>query len=166
MNTIHKIFAIGTMSAILLGGCAGTDPFSTRSSNTYPDNSYPDNRSSNSARVISYGVIDSIDTVRSNNNASGSPIGIGTVIGGVVGGVVGNQVGAGNGKTAATAAGVVGGAIVGHELEKNRNNDTTYNYRIGVRLENGSYENFTQNNIGNMRVGDRVPIDNGQVTRY
>ena len=117
MNTIHKIFAIGTMSAILLGGCAGTDPFSNNSSNTYPNNSYPDNRSS-SARVTSYGVVDSIDTVRTNSKASGSPIGIGTVIGGVVGGVVGNQVGKGDGKTAATAVGAVGGAIVGHELEK------------------------------------------------
>ena len=165
MNTSHKIFAIGTMSAILLGGCAGTDPFSNNSSNNYPNNSYPDNRSSNSARVISYGVVDSIDTVRPNNT-SGSPIGVGTVIGGVVGGVLGNQVGQGNGKTAATAAGVVGGAIVGHELEKNRNNNTTYNYRVGVRLDNGNYENFEQNDIGNMRVGDRVRIENGAVTRY
>jgi outer membrane lipoprotein SlyB len=165
MNTIHKIFAIGTMSAILLGGCAGTDPFSNNSSNTYPNNSYPDNRSS-SARVTSYGVVDSIDTVRTNSNASGSPIGIGTVIGGVVGGVVGNQVGSGNGRTAATAVGAVGGAIVGHELEKNRNNNTANNYRVGVRLDNGSYENFEQSNIGNMRVGDRVRIENGVVTRY
>lgn len=162
MNTIHKIFAIGTMSTILLGGCAGTDPYSTRSNNPYPDN----NRSSDSARTTSYGVIDSIDSVRSDSNASGSPIGIGTVIGGVVGGVVGNQVGGGNGKTAATAAGVVGGAIVGHELEKNRSNDGSYSYRIGVRLDNGRYENVTQNNIGNMRVGDRVRIENGEVTRY
>ena len=166
MNTIHKFFAIGTMSAILLGGCAGTDPFSTRSNNAYPDNSYPDNRSSDASHSISYGVIDSINSVRSDSNASGSPIGIGTVIGGVVGGVVGNQVGSGNGKTAATAAGVVGGAYVGHQLEKNRSNDGTYNYRIGVRLDNGRYETFQQNNIGNMRVGDRVRIDNGEVTRY
>ena len=160
MKTSYKLFAIGTMSTILLGACAGTDQYATRSNNPYPDN-----RVSDSARTTAYGVVDSIDSVRSSNT-SGSPIGIGTVIGGVVGGVVGNQVGGGNGKTAATAVGVVGGAIVGHELEKNRSNANPDSYRIGVRLNNGRYENFTQNNIGDMRVGDRVRIDNGQVTRY
>ena len=161
MNTIHKIFAVSTMSAVLLGGCAGTDPFSTGSSN-----SYPDNRSSDT-RATRYGVVDSIESVRADNNASGSPIGVGTVIGGVVGGVVGNQVGSGNGRTAATAVGAVGGAIVGHELEKSRNNNNSaYNYRIRVRLDNGGYDTFTQNNAGNLRVGDRVRIDNSEVTRY
>ncbi len=169
MYTFQKALAMSALGAILLGGCA-SDPFSTRSdnypNNNYPSNtSYPDNRT-HTSNTISYGVIDSIETVNSNNTTSNSSIGVGTVLGGVVGGVVGNQVGSGNGRTAATAVGAVGGAIIGHELEKNRNQGTTYNYRVGVRLDNGGYDNVMQNSIGNLRVGDRVRIENSVVTRY
>ena len=38
---------------------------------------------------------------------------IGTIAGGVAGGVVGNQFGGGNGKTALTVLGAVGGALAG-----------------------------------------------------
>lgn len=40
----------------------------------------------------------------------------GTMVGAGVGGLAGNQFGKGKGKTAATAAGVVGGAVLGHAL--------------------------------------------------
>jgi outer membrane lipoprotein SlyB len=155
MKTSHKILAVA--GAILLSGCAST----------YPDSSYsnpqPDYRSSNSPQYASaYGVIDAIDTVQTNGNSTSSPIGVGTVIGGVVG----NQIGGGTGKTIATAAGVVGGAVVGHQIEKSRSTSNQYTYRIKVRMDNGSYASYTQNNIGDMRPGDRVRIDNGQVTRY
>lgn len=162
MKTFHKVLAIAGVSVILLGGCASTNPYPDTRSN----NPYPDNRSGNSPRYITaYGVVDSINTVQTDGNGS-SPIGIGTVIGGVVGGVLGNQVGGGTGRTVATAAGAVGGAVVGHQIEKNRNNANSNAYRIGVRLNNGAYENFTQDNIGDMRVGDRVRIDNDRVSRY
>ncbi|MHB1247758.1 MAG: glycine zipper 2TM domain-containing protein [Sulfuriferula sp.] len=162
MKTFHKVFALAAMGTILLGGCASTDPYSDTRSNPYPDS-----RSGNSQRYITaYGVVDSINTVQNNSNSSDSPIGIGTVIGGVVGGVLGNQVGGGTGRTVATAAGAVGGAVVGHQIEKNRNNAHANIYRISIRLNNGAYENFTQDSIGDMRVGDRVRIDNGHVSRY
>jgi uncharacterized protein YcfJ len=40
--------------------------------------------------------------------------GCGTLVGAGAGGYAGNQFGKGSGKTAATAAGVVGGGLVGH----------------------------------------------------
>lgn len=43
----------------------------------------------------------------------------GSIIGGVAGGILGNQVGGGNGRTVATAAGAIAGAIVGDRLENN-----------------------------------------------
>jgi len=155
MKTYQKVFVLTAFSALVLGGCAN---------NPYPQQNNPDQAySSNAPRYSSgYGVIDSIRVVQKDSN--GSPIGIGTVIGGVVGGVLGNQVGGGTGRTVATAAGAVGGAVVGHEIEKNRNNNSTA-YRISVRLNNGAYETYTQDRIGDMRVGDRVRIDNGHVTR-
>jgi len=43
----------------------------------------------------------------------------GTLVGAGAGGYVGNQFGKGSGKTAATAAGVVGGGLLGHALTGN-----------------------------------------------
>lgn len=156
MKTFHKVFLIAAASVFMLGGCANNTPYS--------DQNYPNQGANSTPRYASgYGVIDSINAVQTDNN--GSPIGIGTVIGGVVGGVLGNQVGGGTGRTVATAAGAVGGAVVGHEIEKNRNANSRA-YRIGVRLNNGAYETYTQDSIGDMRVGDRVRINNGHVTSY
>jgi outer membrane lipoprotein SlyB len=82
-----------------------------------------------------------------------------------VGGVLGHQVGGGTGKDIATAAGVVGGAVVGHEIEK-RNQQQQDVYRIRVRLDNGGSQTMTQQSINDLRVGDRVRIENGNVYRY
>ncbi len=43
-------------------------------------------------------------------------MGCGTLVGAGAGGLAGNQFGKGKGKDAATAAGVIGGGILGHEL--------------------------------------------------
>jgi outer membrane lipoprotein SlyB len=87
------------------------------------------------------------------------------VVGGVVGGVLGHQVGGGSGKDIATAVGVVGGAVVGHQIQK-RNQQQPESYRLQVRLENGSYQTVMQDSIEGLRVGDRVRIDNGRAYRY
>jgi uncharacterized protein YcfJ len=50
-------------------------------------------------------------------DSQGHPI-LGTLAGGAIGGFAGNQFGHGKGKTAATAAGVLGGAAIGHHLGK------------------------------------------------
>jgi uncharacterized protein YcfJ len=50
----------------------------------------------------------------------------GSVTGAVVGGVIGNQVGSGDGKKVATAAGVIGGGIAGHEIQEGMQERNTY----------------------------------------
>lgn len=45
----------------------------------------------------------------------------GTVLGGAAGGVIGSQIGDGSGQTAATIAGVAGGALLGREYIPTRN---------------------------------------------
>ena len=46
-----------------------------------------------------------------------SKSGAGAIMGAIAGGAMGNAVGAGNGKTAATMIGIVGGAVVGNNIE-------------------------------------------------
>ncbi len=50
----------------------------------------------------------------------GGTTGAGAVIGGVAGGVLGNQIGHGSGRAAATALGVIGGAVLGNTIEGNQ----------------------------------------------
>jgi uncharacterized protein YcfJ len=47
--------------------------------------------------------------------------GAGAVVGGLAGGVIGNQIGGGSGRAAATALGVIGGALLGNRVESNTN---------------------------------------------
>lgn len=47
----------------------------------------------------------------------GQKSGAGALMGAIAGGVIGNQIGNGSGRTAATAVGLVGGAILGDRIE-------------------------------------------------
>lgn len=111
---------------------------------------------------VNYGIVDSI---QATNVAPAGGIGAGTVIGGLLGGVLGNQVGGGTGNTVATIAGVVGGAVAGNQIEKNTNRGGPA-YNVRVRLNNGAYQDFGQDNVSDLRPGDRVRIENGRVYRY
>jgi uncharacterized protein YcfJ len=53
--------------------------------------------------------------------------GAGAVVGGVAGGVIGNQFGGGSGRAAATALGVIGGALLGNRVESNTNQPQVQN---------------------------------------
>ncbi|MBL0351692.1 MAG: hypothetical protein IPP03_03005 [Dechloromonas sp.] len=86
-----------------------------------------------------YGTVQSIELVRQDR--AGSTIGLGTI------------------------AGAAGGAYVGHELE-NRNQQQADAYRVTVRMEDGSNQTLMQNTSDDIRVGDRVRIENGVARRY
>ena len=53
------------------------------------------------------------ETVYSGNRTSGA----GAVMGAIAGGAAGNAIGKGNGRAAATAIGVIGGAVLGNQIE-------------------------------------------------
>ena len=91
------------------------------------------------------------------------PVNKGTVIGGIAGGVIGHQIGSGRGKTAATVAGTIGGAVIGNEIEKKQ--QATPRYRIAVRLDSGSSLIVEETRDLNLRVGDRVRIEDGHISR-
>ena len=153
---INRIVVAALLAAsTFIAGCAAPG---------YPQASspYPAPAGQQQGYYASYGVVDSIQVV--NGGAPGG-MGVGTVVGGVVGGLLGNQVGGGTGRAVATAAGVVGGAVVGNQVEqRNRQGGTAY--QIGVRLDNGSYQTYTQESVGDLNIGNRVRVDNGRVYRY
>jgi outer membrane lipoprotein SlyB len=111
-----------------------------------------------------YGTIEAIEIYRTNDN---QPVNVGTVLGGVAGGVIGHQIGNGRGNTAATIAGAIGGAVVGNEIEKKRVQGSRYriSYRITVRLDFGSALIIEDARDVNLRIGDRVRVENNRISR-
>jgi uncharacterized protein YcfJ len=106
------------------------------------------------------GQVEAIEIYRTSDNKL---VNGGTVIGGIAGGVIGHQIGSGRGNTAATIAGALGGALVGNEIEKKQEQATRY--RITVRLDSGSSLIIEDQRDLNLRVGDRVRVDDGHIRR-
>jgi outer membrane lipoprotein SlyB len=97
------------------------------------------------------GVVESVQAL----TRKGEGTGVGAVAGGVVGGLIGHQMGAGQGKTAMTVLGAVGGGLAGNEVEKRARATTVYQVR--VRTNAGKLRTFEQASAP--PVGQRVRID-------
>jgi outer membrane lipoprotein SlyB len=105
------------------------------------------------------GTVTDVKTVKIEGQASG----VGAVTGGVLGGVVGHQVGGGRGQDLATIGGVVGGAYVGHQVEKKAKSGIRYH--VFVEMEDGSSKTFKYSSKTSYQVGDRVKVKNGKLIR-
>jgi outer membrane lipoprotein SlyB len=89
----------------------------------------------------------------------GAGTGLGAVAGGVLGAVVGNQVGGGNGRTAATVLGALGGGWAGNSVEKKMKKETLYQVR--VRMENGGSRTFEV--ATPVSAGSHVTVEGGSL---
>jgi len=112
------------------------------------------------ATRVDHGTVEAIEIYRS---ADTPPINTGSVLGGIAGGVVGHQIGGGRGNTAATIAGAIGGAVVGNEIEKKQAHSSRY--RISVRLDSGGSLIVEDTRDMNLRVGDRVRVEDSRIDR-
>ena len=83
-----------------------------------------------------------------------------------MGGVLGHQIGGGSGRAAATGVGVIGGALAGNAIEARNNNAGPSGYRIVISLDQGGQRDYDVSSPGDLRVGDRVRVVNGQISRY
>ena len=117
----------------------------------------------NTPRVVRYctncATVEAINVVEVNGDGNY----LGAIGGGVVGALLGNQVGSGSGKKVATVAGAVGGAFAGRNIE--RNSKRTQHYEVVVRYANGGTQNVTYENDPGLRVGEKVKVDNGVLSR-
>lgn len=142
MKSIRLIGSATAVTAILLAGCAGPQ------SRPYDSPTYRQ------------GVVDRIEVIRKgdNNNVAG------TIIGGIAGGLLGHQIGGGSGQTAATIVGGVGGAVAGSQVQQ-RTRGANEAFRVTVRFQNGATETIRQDDISDLRTGDRVRVEGGRVYR-
>lgn len=137
-------------------------PVSTYPAGNYPTSNYPTQPQGN---YVEFGRVSNVEVLRSQEQAKGS--GVGAVLGGVAGAVVGRQIGGGSGRDVATVAGAVGGAFAGNAIEKNRsaNANVRETYRVSVQLDNGVFRAYDVPSYGELRIGDRVKIENNQLYR-
>jgi outer membrane lipoprotein SlyB len=143
--------ALGAVCALALAaGCSSNPP---RNDNVY-------NAPVGAYQGVAYGHVSRIEVVPVSSRSSGA----GAILGAVVGGVLGNQVGSGSGRDAATVVGALGGAAVGNQVERRNKGDDEV-YRVTVRLDNGSSAQFDYRRIDDLRVGDRIKVQDGQLHR-
>jgi len=110
-----------------------------------------------------YGRVVNIEYFAGGVSRSGPNI-PGAIVGAVAGAVIGNQIGGGSGRDAATVLGGAAGAAVGSQVGR----DTTVTsavYRVTVQADSGVVRYYDVPATGDLRVGDRVRIDNGVIYR-
>jgi outer membrane lipoprotein SlyB len=117
-------------------------------------------------QFVEFGRVANIEVLRTETAGTGTTGG-GAAAGGVVGGLLGNQIGSGSGRTAATIAGVVGGALLGNNIEGRASGPRVQeSFRVSIQTDNGGFRAFDVPSPGDLRIGDRVRIDNGQISRF
>ena len=105
------------------------------------------------------GTVVAVQPVQEPGRANG----VGAVVGGLVGGLLGHQIGAGNGRTAATVLGAVGGGFAGNEVQKRVDAKTVY--RVRIRMDDGATRVLSLSNAP--PVGQRVRVQaNGSLSAY
>jgi outer membrane lipoprotein SlyB len=162
MRTISRLTSLvtGGLAIATLAACSSYGPTaSTYPTSTYPVASYP-------VAGSEYGRIVNIEYLPVGTSAPGGTNILGAVVGGLAGGLLGNQIGSGSGRTAATVLGGVAGAAVGNQIARNHQGVTTQaGYRITMQTDQGLVRTYEVPATGDLRVGDRVRVDNGVIYR-
>jgi outer membrane lipoprotein SlyB len=164
--SVSKRFAATASAAALAAVLAGCSTYPQTTTTTYPVSTTTPVVTAPAPGYTEFGRISNIELVQTTtNNPNRSAAG--TIIGGVAGGLLGNTIGSGGGRAAATVLGAVGGAVVGNNIaNKTDNTGTTSSvYRVSVQLENGGMRTYEVGSPGDLRVGDRVRIENNILYR-
>ena len=144
--------------AVATAACTTTSPAPGYSPGYYPPPPAPVSSYSRPAPYADEGVVRAIDVIP----VASRPSGAGAVLGAIVGGVVGNQFGAGSGRALTTIGGAVAGGVAGNAVEQRTRRDDEV-YRASVRFNDGSVRDFDCQQVGSLRVGDRVRLVDGQL---
>lgn len=157
--TVSRV-ACGTLSvgaALLITACAnapmmgGTQPATTVSTA--------------SPRLV-WGRVARIEYVPPGTQTSPNANVMGAVVGGVAGAALGHTIGGGSGRDLATVLGGVAGAAVGSQVGRNASGTTTTpSYRVSVQSDPGPVYTYEVTSVGDLKVGDRVRVENNVIHR-
>jgi uncharacterized protein YcfJ len=153
--------AAASATAALLAACS-VNPTVPLYTNAPAPVVYPSTATSAPAS-LEYGRVANIEYFPGGVSRSGVNV-PGAIIGAVAGAVLGNQVGGGGGRDAATVLGGAAGAAVGSQVGRT-NTVTDPVYRITLQTDQGALRVYDVPGTGDLRVGDRVRVDNGMIYR-
>lgn len=155
-----QLIAAAAVATVALAGCATTSP--GYGSSGY-NNGYGNSGGNyNTNRCADCGIVTRINQVASGRSA---PSATGAVLGGIVGAVAGHEIsdhtgGSRGNKNIAAAAGAVGGALAGNQIQKNVTSDT---FDITVRMDDGRTVVVNQRDLGGIGENTYVRVVNGKV---
>ncbi|MEJ7931243.1 glycine zipper 2TM domain-containing protein [Ramlibacter sp. AN1015] len=174
---IARLGAIAVTTAAL-AACSNTPLFpqsSTYPTATYPTATYPapgaypgGGQVATAPASTVFGRVSAIEYVPQGAAQDPNRTNIlGAVVGGLAGAVLGSQVGSGSGRDAATVIGGLGGAAAGSQYGRGNQPQATGgpSYRVTVVTDQGTTRMYEVAATGDLRVGDRVRVDNGIIYR-
>lgn len=189
MHTSKRFATIAAATAVagLLAAC-GSAPMQPNNYPTYPatsssfpsSSSYPTTSSYPSGSVgqqaaVEWGRVSDIQTVQMGATSATNPQVRNAVVGGIIGAVVGNVIGknvnSGDNRSAATVLGGAAGAAIGSRSGAGSNPNTASSgagapaYRVTVQTDQGQMRTYEVGALGDLRVGDRVRIENNVIYR-
>jgi outer membrane lipoprotein SlyB len=104
---------------------------------------------------IRSGVIEQITPTQLQTTGN---FGVGAVVGGLAGLGIGSLIGGGSGRDVAMVLGTVGGAVAGHQVQKNYDQPVA-GQQIIVRATNGVLISVTQPANNELRQGQKVYVE-------
>jgi outer membrane lipoprotein SlyB len=116
------------------------------------------------AATLEFGRVTGIEYFPGGVTSSGINV-PGAIVGGVAGAVLGNQIGSGSGRDAATVLGGAAGAAVGSQVGRTGGTVTNPVYRVSIQTDQGAMRAYDVPGTGDLRIGDRVRIENGVIYR-
>ena len=161
--------ATGTVLVALLGACANPTLPPAGPVGSYPSAS-PSAYPSGAPVAIEHGRVTNIQLLQGGTAARSGVNVPGALIGAVAGAVIGNQAGRRVGGTGTrdtvTVLGGVAGAAVGSQVgNPTATAATNPVYRVTVQTDQGAMRMYDVPASGELRIGDRVRVDNGVIYR-
>jgi len=156
---IRLIGATALLASLAAAGCATTSP--GYGSTGYGNSGYVPAPSNTSC--YDCGTVTRIEVA--STTSSNVPNATGAVLGGIVGAVAGRQIsnktgGSKGNQNIATVGGAVAGAVAGNAIQNHAQAQGSYN--VYVRMDDGRSTVVTQSDLGGIREGSYVRVDNGR----
>lgn len=166
-----RLASIATAAALAatLGAC-GYNPTLPQAGpvGSYPS-TYPSAYPATAPAYREFGRVTNIEYFQGSAPSASGPSVPGAIIGAVAGAVIGNQVGRSMGgvstRDKGTVLGGVGGAVIGSQAGRTGSPGSAAMYRVTVQTDQGVMRAFDVPSTGELRIGDRVRVENGVIYR-
>ncbi|WBY02723.1 glycine zipper 2TM domain-containing protein [Ramlibacter tataouinensis] len=182
----NRFFTLAGATVVAAGlaacGTNPTQPVATYPStpvypgvSTAPSTTYPGATTAQTVpQGTEWGRVTDIQTVQMGATSATNPSARNAVVGGIIGAVVGNVAGkhinSGDNRSAATVLGGAAGAVIGNQMGQRQENTAAAGaagpaYRVTVQTDQGQWRTYEVGALGDLRVGDRVRVENGVIYR-